>query len=85
MSIVFTVRPAAFGFNPQTQASNTFQHDDVADARCDVATAALAEFDGVVELLRTHGVTVIVFPDLPEPPKPDAVFPNNWCVRMHAQ
>ena len=36
------------------------------------------QFDGVVSLLKSNGVTVITFNDSPLPPKPDAIFPNNW-------
>ncbi len=76
---VLMVRPAAFGPNPQTAASNRFQ---VAGARADVALRAREEFDGAVDALRAAGVTVQVADDTPEPPKPDACFPNNW-VSFH--
>ena len=36
------------------------------------------QFDGVVRLLKSNGVTVITFNDSPLPLKPDAIFPNNW-------
>ena len=45
--------------------------------------AALREFDGLVESLRTAGVEVLVADDTSEPAKPDACFPNNW-VSFHA-
>src|SRR6202042_2516199 len=32
--------------------------------------------------LRSEGISVCVVDDLPLPPKPDAVFPNNW-VSFH--
>ena len=46
------VRPARFGFNPQTAASNTFQQRD-ADLPGDDATQRLVllEFDGVAKAL----------------------------------
>jgi hypothetical protein len=75
------IRPAAFDYNSQTAASNKLQRraDDVADA----AQRALAEFDAAVEALIGAGVRVCVVADEPVPPKPDAVFPNNW-VSWHA-
>jgi hypothetical protein len=80
---VLMVRPARFGFNAETAASNHFQQipDDL-DAAAAQAQA-FAEFDGAVELLRAHGVQVLMFDDTTTPPKPDAVFPNNW-VSLHA-
>jgi hypothetical protein len=71
------VRPAAFGFNAETAANNFFQHNPGAD-RQTVQQTALAEFDAMVNLLRNLEVDVVVLDDSQEPPKPDAVFPNNW-------
>ena len=76
---VLMVRPAAFGFNPQTAASNAFQVPGAGGAP---AAEALREFDGLAETLRQAGVEVIVAQDTPSPVKPDAVFPNNW-VSFH--
>lgn len=73
------VRPAAFGFNPETAIDNAFQQTDVNQ---DVSDLARAEFDNMVEVLRSEGVEVIVHADTPEPKKPDAVFPNNWFSLM---
>lgn len=75
------IRPARFGFNEQTAASNAFQHRE-AQQHNDVADKAMLEFDAFVELLRSKGVAVIVVNDTPEPHTPDAVFPNNW-VSFH--
>ena len=79
---VLMVRPARFGYNEQTAASNEFQRrigeDDSTTQR-----QALAEFDALTATLRAAGVQVIVAEDTPEPAKPDAVFPNNW-VSFHA-
>lgn len=71
---VLMVRPAAFGYNPQTAGTNSFQQ---AGASHD-PSLALDEFDAMVNLLRDEGVEVLVYNDTPEPAKPDAVFPNNW-------
>lgn len=73
---VLMVRPAAFGFNPETAATNRFQQSSPDEAR--VADQARREFDGLVNALATAGISVIVMEDTPEPAKPDAVFPNNW-------
>ena len=75
---VFMMRPARFGFNAETAASNAFQHASAESPQ----TAALAEFDAVACALRAAGVEVIVAEDSPQPHKPDAIFPNNW-VSFH--
>ena len=80
-SSVLMIRPANFGANPETAASNAFQQSGEAGA--DVQARALAEFDALVEALRKAGVVVEVFEDRSEPVTPDAVFPNNW-VSFHA-
>lgn len=72
------VRPASFGFNPETAATNHLQRggsdvDAAADAR-----RARAEFDALAQALRAAGVRVGVLDDTPVPARPDAVFPNNW-------
>ncbi len=71
------VRPAAFGSNPSTLASNAFQSQAVGDA-AQIHAQAIQEFDALVETLRAAGVNVITVDDTPFPPKPDAVYPNNW-------
>lgn len=71
------VRPAAFGFNEETAANNYFQHNP-GISKEQLQKKALAEFDTMVETLRLHDVEVLVVNDTAEPPKPDAVFPNNW-------
>jgi len=75
------VRPAAFGSNPETLASNAFQSGDAGDAA--VAVLARAEFDALAMQLGAAGVEVIVVEDTPDPPKPDACFPNNWLSLHH--
>lgn len=74
---ILMVRPAHFGFNPDTAASNAFQHIGK-DAPEVVAQKAQVEFDQCVELLRQQGISVQVVQDSHHPPKTDAVFPNNW-------
>ena len=76
------VRPACFGFNPETAASNAFQHAPTA-AETQLQTRALHEFDGLADNLQRAGVEVIVAADTPLPVKPDAIFPNNWVSFHH--
>jgi len=77
---ILMIRPACFGANPETAASNRFQRSGKSAGD---AAAAVREFDGLVDRLRAAGVEVYVAEDTPEPPKPDACFPNNW-VSFHA-
>ena len=74
---VLMIRPAHFGSNPETAPSNAFQHLEALPDRI-AHGAALQEFDRVVAALRDAGVEVCVMDDEPEPPRPDAIFPNNW-------
>lgn len=76
-STILMVRPAAFGFNEETAANNYFQNK-LTGSNSNLQEKALAEFDAMVKLLRDNGITVLVVEDTPNPPKPDAVFPNNW-------
>lgn len=79
---VLMVRPANFGWNPETQDSNRFQRADPALA-ASAQVHALQEFEGLLGALRAAGVTACVVDDEPEPRCPDAIFPNNW-VSLHA-
>jgi hypothetical protein len=74
------VRPACFGYNGQTAASNRFQQ---AAQLPDTAERARAEFAALAAGIEAAGVRVCVVDDSGEPVKPDAVFPNNW-VSFHA-
>jgi len=74
---VLMVRPACFGFNPETAESNAFQQRSTASHG-----AALAEFDAVAAALRGAGIEVLIAADTAVPLKPDAIFPNNW-VSFH--
>jgi hypothetical protein len=79
---VLMVRPAAFDYNPETAASNRMQRPAVAGAASARETAR-AEFAQLVLALQAEGVRVCVVDDTAQPPKPDAVFPNNW-ISFHA-
>jgi hypothetical protein len=78
---VLMIRPAAFGFNPDTAATNTFQRPE-ADATAAAAAAARekarVEFEQLAQALMSEGVSVCALEDSAAPVKPDAVFPNNW-------
>ena len=78
---VFMVRPAAFGHNAETAASNPFQHsasgnDPAVNAR------ARVESEGLQRALESEGVQVLAAEDTATPINPDALFPNNW-VSFH--
>jgi hypothetical protein len=80
---VLMVRPANFGFNPQTAASNSFQQCAAAPNPDQTQALIQGEFEAAVEALRREGVAVLIAGDTPLPVKPDAIFPNNW-VSFHA-
>lgn len=73
---VLMVRPAAFGPNLETAATNRFQR--VGAKSVEIAARARAEFDALADALAAAGIEVIAVEDSADPPKPDAVFPNNW-------
>src|SRR5580698_2279413 len=79
---VLMVRPARFGCNAQTADSNAFQAKPTTLGGEDLQTLALHEFHGLAEALERAGVEVLIAPDSAQPPKPDAIFPNNW-VSFH--
>ncbi|NCB19923.1 MAG: amidinotransferase [Bacteroidia bacterium] len=74
-SNVLMIRPANFGYNPETAVNNAFQQ--LSNEDC-TNTKAVHEFDNYVQLLRQNGVNVHVMQDTPEPYTPDSIFPNNW-------
>lgn len=74
---VLMVRPASFGYNPETSASNAFQRGADLDP-VQVHCQALDEFEAFARQLREAGVKVVLVEDTSEPRKSDAVFPNNW-------
>lgn len=76
-STILMIRPVAFGFNEETAVNNLFQTKPGSDQK-DLQQKALIEFDNMVQTLRNHDIDVMVIDDTKEPPKPDAIFPNNW-------
>jgi hypothetical protein len=80
---VLMIRPAAFDYNPETAVTNSMQQrPGLVDSPAHNELAR-AEFQHMVNALEGEGVRVCVIDDTPEPPKPDAIFPNNW-VSFHA-
>jgi hypothetical protein len=78
---VLMVKPAAFGYNPETAVTNRLQRpSDGADPQANAR--ACAEFAALVRALESEGIAVCAVEDSPTPAKPDAVFPNNW-VSFH--
>jgi hypothetical protein len=74
---VLMVRPTTFGFDKQTAESNAFQNmPTISDA--EIRQKAGEEFRRAVDMLSNNGIEVVVFEDNTTPPKPNAVFPNNW-------
>ena len=80
-SHILMVRPKCFGFNTQTAANNVFQ-GKMSLSAAEIQQRAEQEFDAFVKKLRAHGVHVKVEEDSETPPKPDAIFPNNWFCSM---
>ena len=79
---ILMIRPANFGFNPETAENNAFQSDDKGESSKDISEKAKLEFDNMVNILRSKGINIIVVEDTDSPKKTDAVFPNNW-VSFH--
>ena len=77
-NVVLMVRPANFGFNEEAAETNAFMKEAQTLDNGQVKLRAQQEFDGLVNALRSAGVTVVVVEDSNLPVKPDAVFPNNW-------
>jgi len=79
-SHILMIRPVRFAFNMETAVNNAFQVPGKTEGVQEKEAAQ--EFDGLVALLRQHGVSVLVIDDTPEPYTPDSIFPNNW-VSFH--
>ena len=79
---VFMVRPAAFGFNAETAASNALQRPATGGAAA-LNDSAREESAGLRRALESEGVRVLLAEDTADPAKPDALFPNNW-ISFHA-
>ena len=76
------VRPASFGFNPDTSNTILFQREITENSRKEIERRARIEFDMLASRLRAAGVEINIFEDQEDLGTPDAVFPNNW-VSFH--
>lgn len=72
------IEPSGFGFNPDASLTNSFQQALKEFTPSQVQDIALLEFRNAVNLLREHGVEVVVMKDAPGSGTPDSIFPNNW-------
>jgi hypothetical protein len=76
------IEPRAFGYNPDTARTNTFQRPastgGAAAAPAAARAGALEEFGRLRRALESEGVEVCAVEDTASPVKPDAVFVNNW-------
>lgn len=77
-SSILMIRPANFGYNPQTANNNSFQTNEGGLSKREIADKAKVEFDQFVQHLRAYDIKVVVVPDTETPYNTDAVFPNNW-------
>ncbi len=80
---VLMVRPASFGFNPETAPTILFQREITDANRREIERRARIEFDILAGRLGDAGVEVIIAEDKEELHTPDAVFPNNWVSFHH--
>ena len=80
---VLMIKPAAFDYNPETAGTNSLQRRSGDDGSRASNAHAKEEFQRVVQALKSEGIEVCDLDDTPLPPKPDAIFPNNW-VTFHA-
>ena len=80
---VLMIRPASFDYNPETALTNSMMQRPGVLGSTAHNDLARAEFQHMVNAVRGEGITVCVADDTPQPPKPDAIFPNNW-VSFHA-
>ena len=80
---VLMVRPQAFGYNPETASTNTFQRAGEPQSLASDRDLARSEFARLEQALESEGISVCAVEDTAQPVKPDAVFPNNW-LSFHA-
>lgn len=77
---IMVMEPKNFHANPQTKATNSYQHEDDKDVT-DIHNSAVQEFRAMRDLLVRHGV--IMTTTLGQEGCPDDIFCNNW-VSTHA-
>ncbi|MBK9272387.1 MAG: amidinotransferase [Saprospiraceae bacterium] len=79
-SRIIMVRPAHFGYNPETANNNKFQSKPADVSSNSIQQLAVEEFDAMVAKLQMRNIEVIVFQEDDLEIRPDAVFPNNWLT-----
>ena len=72
---IMMMEPAEFHANPQTKATNSYQHDDDKDIS-NIHEKAVLELRAFRDLLIEHGVVVTT--TLGQKGCPDDIFCNNW-------
>ncbi|MEM7618054.1 MAG: arginine deiminase-related protein [Pseudomonadota bacterium] len=77
---IMVMEPIDFHANPQTMATNSYQHEDDKDIQ-EIQNKAREEFRTFRDLLVSHGV--IVTTTLGQKGCPDDIFCNNW-VSTHS-
>lgn len=79
-SHIIMVPPDHFGFNPETAATNPFQHNPQTFHKStkEIRDAAFVEFTNMVEKLRQYHIDVSILSNRTDVSTPDALFPNNW-------
>lgn len=71
------LRPAHFGFNPETAQNNVFQQRLPEDPR-HLQSKVLQEFDQFVKTLENAGIYIDILEDDPDDQRLDAIYANNW-------
>jgi len=75
---ILMVRPANFGFNPDTADNNSFQVNDKKLTKAKIKKAAIKEFDAFAKKLQAVGIQVHIHQENADAISTDSVFPNNW-------
>lgn len=74
---VLMIKPIKFYFNTETAVNNVYQKNLNEDKNI-VEQKALAEFNTLLEKIRSLNIEVDVIQDTSTPYTPDSIFPNNW-------
>ncbi|NQZ13907.1 MAG: hypothetical protein HRT94_03640 [Alphaproteobacteria bacterium] len=72
---IMVMEPGLFHANPQTMATNSYQHEDEGELSS-IHEKAVDEFRVFRDMLAENGVVVTTTKGLPE--SPDDIFCNNW-------
>ena len=72
---IMMMEPALFHANPETKATNSYQHDDDLDVK-KIHEKAVQEFRSFRDLLVMHGLVITTAKGRQE--SPDDIFCNNW-------